>query len=233
MVTGVASLRKLCVNTSFVHLAWVFATVLVLASSTALAQANEGALVEVRTIYPSEWGVPNRGGLTYSAKLNQFFLLKQGAPGQTDAGRSTIVTFTPYEELVDILGLDFGIDDATNVAFDESGNRLLLLNSQPAELAEVKIGGEGKPDPATLTRFDMAGLGLQSAQGIAVDGPGPALLILDSKARQLVRVTLTPAGPDLATVGRIDLAPLGLTRLRGLAINPANQHLVVMGGEDE
>ena len=188
-------------------------------------QADPPPARAVRAIDPSEWGVPKRAGLTYSANLNQFFLVKQGPPGESTTGGSTVVALTPYEQLVDTVQLDFVVDDATNAAFDDNNNRLLLLNSHPAELVQIDIGNQGKLDPATMTRFDLAALDLQSADGIDVDQESHRLFILDRKAQQLVQVTLTPAGPDNATLAKVDLGGLGFAQLRGLALNPANRHL--------
>jgi len=189
------------------------------------AQASSSPVRMVRAVYPSEWGVQKRAGLTYSANLNQFFLVKQGPPGDVATGGSTIVALTPYEKLVDTVQLDFSGDNAANAAFDDANNRLLLLNSQPAELVQIKIGSQGKLDPTTLTRFDLTSFGLQSADGIDLDRQSHQLFILDRKAQQLVQVTLTASGPDNTTLTKVDLTSLGFAQLRGLALNPANQHL--------
>ena len=189
------------------------------------AQASSSPVRMVRAVYPSEWGVQKRAGLTYSANLNQFFLVKQGPPGDVAAGGSTIVALTPYENLVDTVQLDFSVDNAANAAFDDANNRLLLLNSQPAELVQIKIGNQGKLDPNTLTRFDLTSFGLQSADGIDLDRQSHQLFILDRKAQQVVQVTLTASGPDNTTLTKVDLTSLGFAQLRGLALNPANQHL--------
>ncbi len=206
---------------------WTLLGILFLAGSWGgqLVQASAPPPRAVRTIYPSEWDIPKRAGLTYSTKLNQFFVLRQGKSGPSSTQGATIVALTPYEQLVDTVKLDFTIDQATNVAFDDNNNRLILLNSQPSELVQIGLNSQRKVDPATLTRVDLAALGLTSADGIDIDKQSGQLLILDRKALQLVLVPLTATGPNLAGVAKVNLAGLGFARLRGLALNPANRHL--------
>lgn len=223
-------MRKfLCGQAKATYLLWLLALmVFSLLPSSAGAQTPTERTARgprtIRSVYPSEWGIFDRAGLTYSTELRQFFLLKKGRSNNSARG-STIVALTPYEQLIDTMQLDFSIDDFTNVAFDDGGNRLIMVNEKPAEAVQLWVGSNGKLDPTTLSRIDLAALGMRSVDGIDVDAQNGVLWLLDHKARQLVRVPLTATGFDLAASSKLDLAPLKVARLRGLAFNPSNGHL--------
>ncbi|MCZ7573200.1 MAG: right-handed parallel beta-helix repeat-containing protein [Ardenticatenaceae bacterium] len=188
---------------------------------------------EVRTILPSEWGVPYPAGLTYSNDLNHLFLLDKGNSAHSTSEGSTVVTITPSEDLVATVHLGFVVDDAVNTAFDDGNRRLLLLNSELSELAQIEVGDNGVLDPATQVRFDVARFGLEHAQGMTVDFAGQYHFILDSAASQVIRVTLDESGFDKAEISTIDLSHLGVTDLRGIAVQPTNNHLYVVSPAEQ
>ncbi|MFN8444473.1 MAG: dockerin type I domain-containing protein [Caldilineaceae bacterium] len=190
-----------------------------------MAQSGGQSLREVRVIYPSEWGILNEGGLAYSTRLREFFVLKQGKPNAGASAGVTIATFTPYEKAIDSIQLNYSIDNATNIAFDDQSNSLYILNSAPAELARISIGSNGKLDPATLTRYNISSWNVKHADGIDIDSQTRQLFILDRKVYNLVTATLTADGPDSASVSTTSLAHLRAAQVRGLAVNPANHHL--------
>jgi len=198
-----------------------------LGQSNALAQGKPQAqpqtVRQVRVLYPSEWGIPNEGGIAYSESLRQFFVAKQGKRGQ--AAGTTISAFTAYDQHTDLLELDFAIDSATNIAFDETTGSLLMLNNSPAELIQIHIGANGKLDPTAITRYDTSSWGIRAADGIDIDNKAERLYILDRRAYRLISVPLTGSGPDASARTSFDISHLRTAAVRGLAVNPANQNL--------
>lgn len=192
----------------------------------ALAQGCTPTVQEIRALYPSEWQVPHPVGVAYSTHDNHFFLLDASKTTSTTLGGATVVVITPYEELIGTVQLTFAVDDAINIAFDDGGQHLLLLNQQQARLASVALNANGLPDPATERSFDISLLGLTSAQGIDVDGATGRLFVLDGAAATVVSAILDPnSGIQSATIVRTDLSFLGAGVLRGIAIHPAAQNL--------
>jgi hypothetical protein len=88
----VASFRKLWINTRLVRLAWLWATVLLLASPTILAQHDSDAFGEVRLLSPSQ------SEQTSAATLPQDWHRKQGRPTLTTVGQATTVTLTGIDK---------------------------------------------------------------------------------------------------------------------------------------
>ncbi|MCC6454650.1 MAG: hypothetical protein IT328_06885 [Caldilineaceae bacterium] len=182
---------------------------------------------EIGNFYPSEWGIEHPAGLAYSAKLDLFFALDQ-VPSEQPAEKTTLLVFTPYEDLVATVDLPIAVTNAINFTFDDTENRLLFLNPALTELIQVKVSSDGAIDPATATHVAIGQIGLKSAQGMAVDVEGKFLWILDSAASQVVRVALQ-ADLNQAQFSKLDLAPeLDGPNLRGLALHPINHHLSVV-----
>lgn len=202
---------------------WLLGIFLLLGALRVLAQAGHGTVQEIRPIYPSEWGVPYPAGLAYATDRAHLFLLDKGSTEPSRTG-STVVIITPYEDLVSSVQLEFMVDDAINMAFDDGSNRLFLLNDARAELAQVAIDENGLLDPATLVRLPIASLGLIDAQGMAIDAAKRRLFILDRGTTQVLSIALE----DFA-VSHIELAQVGNTELRGLAVHPTTHHLYVGG----
>ncbi|HMN29557.1 MAG TPA: hypothetical protein PKE45_15510 [Caldilineaceae bacterium] len=185
---------------------------------------------EVRTLYPSEWGVPYPVGLAYSLKGEHLALLDKSSAEQPTAQGANLVIITPYEDLVATVNLALVVNNPINLAYDDAHDRLLFLNHERAELSQVAIGEDGIPDPATLARFDIAQLALGNANGMAVDPTGSQLFILDSDASAVVGVELD-AGYQVRS--NIDLSALGAADLRGIAVHPLSQHLFVVSPSAE
>lgn len=215
-------------NSDLMRFSWPFgAFFLLLGGASAPAQVSRATVREVRTILPSEWSVPYPAGLSYSNNFNHLFLLDKSNSDHSTVEGSTVVTITPLEDLVGTVHLDFVVDDAINTAFDDGNRRLLLLNSELSELAQIEVGGNGILDPATQVRFDVARFGLEHPEGMTVDFTGQHLFILDSAASQVIRVALDESGFDEAKISTIDLSHLGVTDLRGIAVHPTTNHLYV------
>jgi len=197
---------------------------LLLGSATVMTQAEQGTVREVRTLYPSEWGVPYPGGIAYATLPGHLFLLNKGS-AEPSLTTSTVVAVTPYEDLVGRVQLEFAADDAINVAYHDADKQLFLFNNERAELAQLLTGEDGLPAAPTLARFDLGYLALQRVAGMAVDLSNRRLLFLDSGAAQIVGAALDN---EFALLTRLDLSHLGAATLRGLAIHPVSQHLFVI-----
>lgn len=201
----------------------LLAACLVLGSSGILAQVRDGAAKEVRAVYPSEFGVMYPVGLTYLADANQFFVLDNDHPEG-----STVVTITPYEDLVSTTTLNFVAVDTINTAFDNSRKRLFMLSSE-AELVQIETDEDSLLSSAKQNRSNMSRLALQKPQGMAVDLAGEHLFILDSGALEVVKVALEPEfNTDRASISKIDLSGLGVSDLQGIALHPVSQNLYLL-----
>lgn len=206
------------------QLLWLLLPLLILGRTAVWAQTGLGIAEEVRTLYPSEWGVPYPAALSYDVDRDHLVLLNKSTPAQATAD-ATIVVITPYEDLVGAVELPFAVNEAINVTYDEVHGRLLLLNDAEAQVARVGVGADGLPAPATLARSGIAHLGLTSAAGMAVDRAERRLLILDGAAAQLVSVDLDES---LRLLSKIDLAYLEAADLRGIAVHPLSHNLFVV-----
>lgn len=209
---------------------WILILFLLFSTTPVVAQINRGVVTEIRAIYPSEWNVPYPAGIAYAAEAVQFFLLDKPSAGASAATGVTIVTITPYEEMVNSVHIPFAVDDAMNMAFDDGSQRLLLLNVVRTELAQVAMGANGMLDPATLVTSTVASLGLGNVQGMAIDSAARRLFLLGrgvvSNTTQVLNIGLDLAGGLILTdVTTIDLAHLADPGLRGLAVHPLTHHL--------
>lgn len=228
MCTKVCSVTVYPVAPSRLHSLWLLIVFLLLNDANALAQASEGAVQEVRTIYPSEWDVPYPAGLAYAMEPAHLFLLDKGSAASLPHARATAVIITPYEDLVATVPLAFAVDDAINMAYDDAAGRLLLLNNQQAELVQVALGEDGTQ--LDIARFDIAHLGLEDAEGMAVAPASRQLFILDGGASQII---VADIDHKFDLVAKIDLAHLRASTLRGIAVHPITHHLFVMSPPQE
>lgn len=188
----------------------------------------------VRTRYPNEWGIPRPAGLAYSYDLAYIYLLNKEETAQSSNAAATVVTITPYEDEIDTADVDFDVDVAINIAFDDVHKRLFLLNQSNAELAQVESGGDGILDPTALDIFDITQLGLMNAQGMDIDALGERLFILDRATDEIVSMMLDANGRLESTeVVRIDIGHLDADDLRGIAVHPLDGHLHVVSQAKE
>lgn len=225
MFNRVIALARCCPESRWIWFLWLWVPMLTLGCSEVWIQAAPRTMEEVRTIYPSEWGVPYPAGLSYSLGSEHLALLVKRDPGQSTIGRSSIVVITPYEDLVGTANLPFVADNAINIVYDDAGEHLLLLNNQRAELARVTVGEDRVPDPGTLARFDITHLDLKSADGMSVGRTARRLFILDSATAEVVCVNLDNRF-DL--IFKLDLSYLGTDKLRGIAVHPLTDNLFVV-----
>ncbi len=184
-------------------------------------------LEKIRVTYPSEWGVPYPAGIAYIEDDGQFLYVNKQDTAETESTSVAIVT--PYEDYGGTVQLDFALSESVNIAFDNHARRLFLLDPLQARLAQVALDDQGMIVPATLVWHDMAALRLDGARGIAVDGEGSTLYILENGST-LVRIHL--AGSDSLEDAAFDRLRLprraSAHDLRGLAVHPHTGHLYVL-----
>ncbi|MCZ7573203.1 MAG: hypothetical protein M5U01_32030 [Ardenticatenaceae bacterium] len=219
-------------TSSFIRSLCLLAAFLLLERSAVLFQDHSAPVAEIRTLYSKEFGIAHPAGLSYSVDLGQLFVLEKNHRDHPVTAGSTVAILTPYEELVDRVDLDFVVDDTLSTVLDDRGKRLLLLHGEPAELIQISVGDNGIVDPSRRASFDVRQFGLSRAQGMAVDPDRRFLFVLDSVARQVVRVTLNTDRFDGA-ITRLNLARLGMTDARGIAVNPADGHVYVMSPAEQ
>ncbi|MEZ4869909.1 MAG: right-handed parallel beta-helix repeat-containing protein [Caldilineaceae bacterium] len=200
---------------------WVLIPLLLAGPLRSWAQVDEIPVEEVRTLYPSEWGVPHPAGLAYSLARDQLALVAKPISAQSTLTETKVVVITPYEDLISATTLPLRLDNAVNIAYDDSAAQLLLLNNTRAEMAQVAVGTDGNLDPANLTHTAITHLDLHAAAGMGVDATSRQLFILESATSAVISVDLDHA---LALLTTIDLAFLGAP-LRGLAVHPVSHHL--------
>lgn len=195
-----------------------------------IAQDALPPVQEIRVIYPSEWDAPNPVGLAYSQVTNQLFLLDDKYSRRPGAPSATVVTITPYEDLVNVATIASNVDDAINMLLDDKGKRFLLLDTAQARLDEIAVNADGQPDPGKRSSHNAARYAIRRPQGMTIDALGKYMYILDSGHPQVVRVTLDSAGGlGEAEFIKVDISELRNANLRGIALNPANGHLYLLG----
>lgn len=179
-----------------------------------------GHVEVVRRLWPNEWGAPHPLSLAYSLERAHLAL-------SADAGK--VVVITPYEDEIAAVNIPFGLEGSVDLAFDDTIDTLLLLDTARIEIGRLAVGPDGAPDPETLARFALDHLDLQMATGMAVDAATRTLWLLDGGASQLVRADLDPPHALQATVSLPDLEGL---MLRELAVHPSRTHLFTVAPED-
>ena len=206
------------------------------ASSVAFAQDDPVYLREVHAIDTNDLGLLNPAGLAFSPDANIFFVLEAHSTAWAN-----IATMTPFDELVDTVGVDVSMIDPINLAFDNWANRLLLFDTASSELVEIDTDPDGHLDPSPeARRYQVGQLGVQEPRGMTVDPASGHLFILDSAALQIVRIEPDAQdGFDGAAalkegrVSRVDLTQAGLVDPQGLAFNPINGHLYLLSPADQ
>jgi hypothetical protein len=136
-----------------VNYGWVLVgliLVLVLAgSSEALAQGPV-RYEELRSIDTQDLDLLHPTGLAFSPTSNAFFILPGRPNSPLPQDTITIVTLSPYEDLIDTISIPAGGIDPLNVAFDSHATRLLLFDSGANDLIEIKVGSDGLLDPTRV-----------------------------------------------------------------------------------
>jgi hypothetical protein len=124
------------------------------------------------------------------------------APGRE--GHQQEVTLEPTEPPLDLRRLAGSLrdlDPADRVREPRHGGRglrnsrpgrLLILEPSTGQLLELWPGTDGRPDPAALTRSDVALLGVQLPRGMTLDPSGGRFFVLDAAAPRIAIVEPDP-----------------------------------------
>jgi hypothetical protein len=210
------------------HSSIVLVLLYLLGSAIGQAQSDKGIVDEIRTLYPSEWSVPYPTGVAYASDLDHLFLIDRRDSSPLQGSRPTMAIITPYEDLVAMVELPLSIDDVINMTFDDVGQDLLLLVNNSSQLARLSIHENGQLSGTAY--FDVAHLGLNDAEGIAVDSDAGDLYILDSGDSQVVRAEIDDG---VKVVSKVSLKHLGNHRMRGIAIHPQSHHIFVASPSED
>ncbi|MGB7874670.1 MAG: hypothetical protein WBL25_09825, partial [Anaerolineales bacterium] len=196
------------------------------------AQPGDKGWGKVRSIYAADYGLSGPRGMAFSPDANAFLLW--------DA-KDDVTGISLREDPVDMAGLNIPVEDALNVAFDNSSNSLFALNAGNSELEQMHANAAGRPNPSAgaTSRFNMAATGLQNAKGIAFDPENGRLFILNGNGTQIVAITPDSAsgfdGGAAERGGRLKRLNLQNTvdGLHGLAFNPQDGHLYSFQSADQ
>ena len=109
-------------------------------------------------------------------------------------GGVTIVSLTPEEHVTAAVTLDVPAAELVDISFDNRRNRLWLLSQDGADLVQIAVDTDGAPNPATMSKHDLSGLGLQKVVGMAIDTEDEAFFFLDALARSVIRVQMDELG---------------------------------------
>ncbi|HXW00558.1 MAG TPA: SdiA-regulated domain-containing protein, partial [Anaerolineae bacterium] len=195
-------------------------------NSAILAQSNPAFIGEVRVMEADQTGIPNPAGLAFSPKANAFHVLERRRRSQPTPADADFVKLAPYAHRMGSARIREAIQDAINVAFDRSFNRLLIVDPQANRLIEVRERPNGNLDPSTRVRHNIQHFGLKNPQGITVDPLNGHLFILDTVGPRILHIEPEPDGTfDQAVISVVDLQPAGLADVRGLAFDPTTGHL--------
>jgi uncharacterized protein YjiK len=199
--------------------------------SAVSAQGGAGFIRDVRTIETNELDIHNPVGLAYSPQANIFYVIEANATNE-----SSIITMSPFEELIDSSIVNTSLIDPINMAFNNLESSLLLLDMGSKELIEIHADADGylDTDSSTFNRYPIDQLGLNDPQGMTVDPSDGTLYVLDSQNNEIVQIKADNLGgfsnlvlSSGSRISRLDLSQLGLSSVRGLAINPLDGTLYV------
>ncbi|MEJ2558452.1 MAG: hypothetical protein P8186_19990 [Anaerolineae bacterium] len=194
--------------------------------SASFAQ-NRAALVrQVRVMEADETSLTNPAGLAFSARANAFQVVEAPGAAQLAPGVTDVIQVTPFAHEAGSARIAAQVKDPINMAFDNKGNRLLILQFPANILIEVSQDDAGNLDPATLARHDGRGFGLEDPQGMSIDPASGTLFILDASGPRVVRIEPEADGSfDNAAIAVVSLERAGVVDVRGLAFDPATGHL--------
>jgi hypothetical protein len=175
----------------------------------------------IRRIERPNLAFGNPRGLAYSPRAHAFLV--------SPAEGSTVQVLTHMGESAGVDALDLGGADASSMAFDSRGERLLALSGR--QMIAVSSDRQGLLSRKAASRHDIAHFGIQRAAGMAVDPSTGSLYIVDSALPRLVQIAPTADGSlDAAAVTYADLHEITPDGLRGVAFEPRTKHLFILAG---
>ena len=124
-------------------------------------QTDHKTAIEIRELYPSEWGVPFPSGVSYGLKRDHLALVGKIHPGQSRTDGSVVAVITPYESGITTLweGADGQVSAAffkhfvVDIDFDE-----MVITLTPPESFRHEGGGRAVPlRPASFGSWTIPG----------------------------------------------------------------------------
>ncbi|MCE7984816.1 MAG: hypothetical protein DYG89_26895 [Caldilinea sp. CFX5] len=226
-------MKLFCQHEKYPSLLWIVVLTFALflaSSATTLAQDAPNPVTEIRSLYPSEKNVRHVAGLAYAKAFNQFYLTQE----QGETAELTIISYSPFEDLLATTKLMDVNPEALNILFDDQRQQLLIFSRERQELIQIPVNAQAALEPAQIKRTSLRTVAPVQAQGMALDPAGQHLFILDNQAQQLLRVDADgAAGVDASQLAHIDLAALGGHDLRGLAVHPHNGQLYLLSFDQQ
>ncbi|HXV75699.1 MAG TPA: hypothetical protein VD788_05215, partial [Candidatus Polarisedimenticolaceae bacterium] len=175
--------------------------------------------VEVGSTLTGEFGFPRPTGLAYVPSKKLLLVASTGP------GRTRFLRIGPLEESLGAFSLP-KISNTSTLAFDPFRSQLTAIDGKKRIAVDASELGTKQP---TSERADVRNLQLKNAQGASFDPKSGTWLLLDSGAREIVRVPAEDGVYRKPT--RVSLKSLGDGRLRGLARNPLDGLLYVASPE--
>jgi DNA-binding beta-propeller fold protein YncE len=176
--------------------------------------------VEVGSILTGEFGFARPTGLAYVPGKRVLLVAATGPQG------TRLLRIGPFEDAKGSLAVP-KISNPSTIAWDPVRSQLTAVDGR--KRVAVRSADLSSRRPATR-RTDISDLRLRSAQGATFDPRTGAWLVLDSRARAIVRVPSAEGGAG-AKPSRVSLRRLEPGRLRGLARNPVDGLLYVANAE--
>ena len=174
---------------------------------------------EVRSILTGEFGFARPAGVVYVRKKNLLFV------AESRSTRTRLLRLTPFEQPRGVLTLP-RLARPSTLAFDPMRERVIALSATKLAVVESASLRAGR---APIAYVDIRGLRLRRPQAATFDPGDRRLLVLDTAAREIVRI---PDNPGHGAPTRVSLRRLGARKLRGLAYNSADR-LVYVGSPEK
>jgi hypothetical protein len=191
------------------------------------AQGGPAPIWQMRVLEADKTGLHNPAGLAFSSRANAFHVLQ--APGQSPPAAADSIRLTSSGKQAGSARIAAQIKNPINVAFDDSYQRLLILQFPANHLLEVREKPDGSLDPGSLISHAASRFGLQDPQGLAIDPGSGTLFILDAVGPRILRIEPGPDGSfEAAVFSEVNLKASGLDSPRGLAFDPATSHLFLV-----
>jgi hypothetical protein len=201
------------------------------ARQTQSLQAGNSYIFDTYYYDLANLGVQGLTGLVYSPRADVLMALHK----QTGkSGQSLAMVNREEDGLVGDSILNSQPADALNIAFNGKANSMFSFDPAKQELSAIPADAKGalQANASVTGRYNLRGVGIQQAQGMAFDPATGQLFLLDPSGKRLITVAPDAAGSydgDKAgrekRLNRIDLKSIGAKHLRGLAINPNTGNL--------
>lgn len=169
-----------------------------------------GAAVEIRSMYPAEFGLDDAVGIAYDPASGTLLIAE-------DDPSPTILEIRPDEEMIGSFVLP-PIDDASAISFDATSSSLVA--TRQGDLVTVDLG-RGNSKAADKSGGRQVG----QANGSAVDPVSGDVYVLRANSAKVQRITATGETTEILLKG------LQSTRLSGIAFHPS-EHRLYLASED-